>query len=625
MAERVQVQGLGDAPTVQPVNLPGYQYGINQRRASAVGRNKLMDLADALSQVNPILSQYSQIRQFKREEAIAAGQQFLTEQPEQAVATLEAGLGKTKRELRKLADQGIIDERSNPDFLLGIRAAKGKNLARQFRTELLTNPEALNQEDPNAYIQGRVSEFFNRPEIADSEYTKTQVQPLLESITNEYIGQATRIQQDIEIARGKTDWIESTQDSVEDWKDNKIDLFSPTFSAWLNDGAGNFKGSNKYALDNLFKPAIMDLVESGDISTAIQKTGELKAWIVNKDTGAKFINAELRDDLDNFEVTILNQSTYFQKKAAEAYNTQKDNITKPFIAEFQRNLNDGVTITDSLLKDWSNRLREEGLKGSVNSFDIEETIQSMRELSNKTYNSANNDVETDTEMWSMLQADLDLGLDIQADLNDASEQGLIDQEDFKTLQKLNGDSDRFQKEIMGLASVKQYTQLFENQYKDTTLKNELTGLVAASTNAIKDITDYDAHPNALQSLKIKGTRGWRSELKRYRDGIVQSNPDITPQQLDERINSEIETLYTVYNEKYTEIMKAELRTGMYILDSQSEDITLDSIENTIKAIEDEDPALMDGKVTTLFEKIDLIDGSLDAQLRFLKTYRDKIK
>jgi len=622
MAERVQVQGLGEAPTVQPVDLPGFQYGIGQRRA---GRNKLMDLADALSQVNPILSQYSQIRQFEREEAIAAGKQFLTEQPEQAVATLEAGLGKTKRELRKLADQGIIDERSNPDFLLGIRAAKGKNLARQFRTELLTNPEALNQEDPNAYIQGRVSEFFNRPEIADSEYTKTQVQPLLESITNEYVGQATRIQQDIEIARGKTDWIESTQDAVEDWKDNKVDLFSPTFSAWLNDGAGNFKGSNKYALDNLFKPAIMDLVESGDISTAIQKTGELKAWIVNKDTGAKFINAELQNDLDNFEVTILNQSTYFQKKATEAYNTQKDNITKPFIAEFQRNLNDGVTITDSLLKDWSNRLREEGLKGSVNSFDIEETIQSMRELSNKTYNSANNDVETNTEMWSMLQADLDLGLDIQADLNDASEQGLIDQEDFKTLQKLNGDSDRFQKEIMGLASVKQYTQLFENQYKDTTLKSEITGLVAASTNAIKDITEYDAHPNALQSLKIKGIRGWRSELKRYRDGIVQSNPDITPQQLDERINSEIETLYTVYNEKYTEIMKAELRTGMYILDSKSEDITLSSIENTIKAIEDEDPTLLDKKVIALFEKLDIPEGNLDAQLRFLKTYRDKIK
>ena len=621
--ERVQVQGLGGAvPGIQPTIQRAGQYSVAQVRAP---RNKLMDLADALSQVNPILSEYSQIRQFKREEAIAAGQQFLTEQPEQAVATLEAGLGKTKRELRKLADKGIIDERSNPDFLLGIRAARGKNLARQFRTELLTDPEAINQKDPNTYIQQRVSEFFNRPEIADSEYTKTQVKPLLESITNEYVGQTTRIQQDIEIARGKTDWIESTQDAVEDWKDNKIDLFSPTFTSWLNDGAGNFKGSNKYALDNLFKPAIMDLVESGDISTAIQKTGELKAWIVNKDTGAKFINAELQNDLDNFEVTILNQSTYFQKKATEAYNTQKDKITKPFVAEFQRNLNDGVAITDSLLKDWSNRLREEGIRGHINSFDIEETIQSMRELSRKSYNNANKEVETDPEVWSMLQSDLDKGIDIQNDLDNAVEQDLLDFEDFKTLQKLNGDSDRFQKEIMELASVKQYTQLFENQYKDTTLKSELSGFPTASTNAIKDITGYDAHPNALQSLKIKGIRGWRSELKRYRDSIVQSNPDITPQQLDEKINSEIETLYTVYNEKYTEIMKAELRTGMYILDDQSENITLIGINNTIKAIEDEDSALMDEKVNTLFKKIDLIDGSVDAQLRFLKTYRDRIK
>ncbi len=114
-------------------------------------------------------------------------------------------------------------------------------------------------------------------------------------------------------------------------------------------------------------------------------------------------------------------------------------------------------------------------------------------------------------------------------------------------------------------------------------------------------------------------------MKRYRDGIVQSNPDITPQQLDERINSEIETLYTVYNEKYTEIMKAELRTGMYILDDQNENITLSSIENTIKAIEDEDPTLLDKKVIALFEKLDIPEGSLDAQLRFLKTYRDKIK
>ena len=49
MAERVQVQGLGDAvPGIQPTIQRAGQYSVGQRRASAVGRNKLMDLADAL-------------------------------------------------------------------------------------------------------------------------------------------------------------------------------------------------------------------------------------------------------------------------------------------------------------------------------------------------------------------------------------------------------------------------------------------------------------------------------------------------------------------------------------------------------------------------------------------------
>ena len=44
MAERVQVQGLGDAvPGIQPTIQRAGQYSVGQRRASAVGRNKLMD------------------------------------------------------------------------------------------------------------------------------------------------------------------------------------------------------------------------------------------------------------------------------------------------------------------------------------------------------------------------------------------------------------------------------------------------------------------------------------------------------------------------------------------------------------------------------------------------------
>jgi len=59
MAEREQVQGLGEAPTVQPVDLPGYQYGIVQPKA---GRNKAMDLADSLAQFGLITKQYGQLQ-----------------------------------------------------------------------------------------------------------------------------------------------------------------------------------------------------------------------------------------------------------------------------------------------------------------------------------------------------------------------------------------------------------------------------------------------------------------------------------------------------------------------------------------------------------------------------------
>jgi hypothetical protein len=60
MAERVQVQGLGGAvPGISPTIQRGGQYAVQVQQA---GRNKLMDLADALGQVNPLLQQYGQLQ-----------------------------------------------------------------------------------------------------------------------------------------------------------------------------------------------------------------------------------------------------------------------------------------------------------------------------------------------------------------------------------------------------------------------------------------------------------------------------------------------------------------------------------------------------------------------------------
>jgi hypothetical protein len=56
---RVQVQDLPGAPGLQPTVRSGGQYGVAVQQA---GRNKLMDLADALSTVNPMLKDYAGIQ-----------------------------------------------------------------------------------------------------------------------------------------------------------------------------------------------------------------------------------------------------------------------------------------------------------------------------------------------------------------------------------------------------------------------------------------------------------------------------------------------------------------------------------------------------------------------------------
>lgn len=63
--ERVQVQGIGGAvPGISPTIQRGGQYSVQVQQA---GRNKLMDLADALGQVNPILQQYGKLQKVQEQ------------------------------------------------------------------------------------------------------------------------------------------------------------------------------------------------------------------------------------------------------------------------------------------------------------------------------------------------------------------------------------------------------------------------------------------------------------------------------------------------------------------------------------------------------------------------------
>lgn len=81
---RVQVEGLGEAPTVQPVDLPGFQFGITQQQAPAP---KLLKFADDLQQAGLLVKGYAGIRQQQLTRDIelqkAQSSQFQEEQREQ--------------------------------------------------------------------------------------------------------------------------------------------------------------------------------------------------------------------------------------------------------------------------------------------------------------------------------------------------------------------------------------------------------------------------------------------------------------------------------------------------------------------------------------------------------------
>jgi len=138
-SKRVQVADLPDAPKLQPTVRSGGQYTVAVQQA---GRNKLMDLADALSKVNPILQQYGAIQKAEREYQREQGELFAMEKPEEAMAELEAQRDKTKAELRKLREQGVIQEAFDPDNLGGVQVISEDGRTFQIDGTTYYNKEA---------------------------------------------------------------------------------------------------------------------------------------------------------------------------------------------------------------------------------------------------------------------------------------------------------------------------------------------------------------------------------------------------------------------------------------------------------------------------------------------------
>ena len=139
--ERVQVQGLGDvAPGIQPTIQRAGQYGIQVQRA---GRNKLMDLADALSQVNPTLQQYIGVAE---QEAAMFEEELARKSPEEVQAMLKQTEGELDKQVRRGAMGWLTSPLNQKRKLRAVGKLAGRDLISEIQQRLI-NPKAGDPQD----------------------------------------------------------------------------------------------------------------------------------------------------------------------------------------------------------------------------------------------------------------------------------------------------------------------------------------------------------------------------------------------------------------------------------------------------------------------------------------------
>ena len=349
--ERVQVQGLGDvAPGIQPTIQRAGQYGIQMQRA---GRNKLMDLADALSQVNPMLAEYGNIRRIQREERQAFEKAMLAEgekafQLDPTATTRE--IQQFEKQARKLAESGELPEEANAIRIVGAMRAKAQVLAnRDYRANLL-NPEILLQtQDPEVEILKQREAFLQRPEL-QSPLVRDSVLEHLFKVEDEFRNKVQDRLDQVDIEDGRRSWLELGRASIKQAIVGELDVNDPAIVNWANHPAGIFKGSRKWAWDNLIKEDLKEGLTTGEYTptAVLDFVEDLRE--LNLGGGIKFADAETGNAISDFVSYVEDKRATLENKAKENINIQfeevKFDVTDVFLDEFKET---GTVSKDTLM------------------------------------------------------------------------------------------------------------------------------------------------------------------------------------------------------------------------------------------------------------------------------------
>ena len=191
--ERVQVQGLGDAvPGIQPTIQRGGQYAVQVQRA---GRNKLQDLAGALSQINPLLEQYAGVAE---QEAQMFEEELSRKSPEEVQAMLKKTEGELDKQVRRGAMGWLTSPLNQKRKLRAVGQASSRLLMEQVYNRL-DNPEAGDEDLSTREVINLVQQnFVNSNEalsgsVFAQEGLQESVNPQILPLVRQYDAQKNRV------------------------------------------------------------------------------------------------------------------------------------------------------------------------------------------------------------------------------------------------------------------------------------------------------------------------------------------------------------------------------------------------------------------------------------------------
>jgi hypothetical protein len=338
--ERVQVQGLGGAvPGIQPTIQRAGQYSVAQVRAP---RNKLMDLADALGQVNPALQSYGQIQEFQFQEGAERGaMEASTVDLEQSIEGLDA-TGE------KLVEQGLLPRSQLVGYQRAFRKRIGQRQARTTYFKALNdrlNEVTQNLDSDADIIDSIIAEEKTKAmeQIGGSQFALQGFADYSEAIENNFFTNATKKRDRAVQDYNESMVIEDANDTFpnqileanveEDYKD-----FEDNLKTWMEE---------RSLKDRIPRSRMVELIWNGMAKTAVSDLLFQK----QPDKAEKILNAITDVDLtgEGGKLGNINRPNAEIRKETLGFKSQIQQVREAIKADVEFDANDIMTVFNAAL------------------------------------------------------------------------------------------------------------------------------------------------------------------------------------------------------------------------------------------------------------------------------------